>query len=137
MDGDNIKFKKSIENATVEIINRTTKRMEKACLLVEAEAKLNCPVDEGILRASINSEVRVNEKAIVGYIGSNIDYAPYVHEGTGIYARNGKGRKTPWVWIGYSKKWRGRHYTRGQKPKPFLTNALQDNKGKINKILKG
>lgn len=133
---DYIKFEKSIENATLTIVSRMARNIEKACLLVEGEAKRKCPVDEGYLRASITSGVKVSGGDIIGYIGSPVEYAPYVHEGTGIYARNGQGRKTPWAWYGGSKKWKGKHFTKGQKPKPFLTNALFENKSRIEKILK-
>lgn len=134
---DNIVFAKSMENATLKIVENTSRNIQKACLLVEAEAKRKCPVDEGYLRASIFSGVKVTGSNIIGYVGSNLHYAPYVHEGTGIYAINGKGRKTPWVWYGGSKKWKGRHYTVGQKPKPFLREALEENREKIIKIVKG
>ena len=60
--------------------------------MVEAQAKVNCPVDDGQLRQSIGSEVKGN----IGAIGTNVEYAPYVHQGTGIYAVNGDGRKTRW-----------------------------------------
>lgn len=67
--------------------------MEKACVIVEGQAKENCPVDDGQLRQSITHEVEKEDGQIVGYVGSNVEYAPYVHQGTGIYAKNGDGRK--------------------------------------------
>jgi phage gpG-like protein len=39
------------------------------------------PVDKGKLRASISVEMR-NEGGPVAYVGSNVEYAVYVHEGT-------------------------------------------------------
>ena len=130
-------FKKSLNEAKDLIIREVYFNVTKACLLVESEAKKECPFDEGRLRASITSQIEKTDKSIIGHIGSNVDYAPYVHFGTGIYAENGQGRKTPWLWIGDSTKWKGAHWTRGQKPKPFLRDALNNNKNRIEKILGG
>lgn len=132
---DNSDFIKSIEDVTLRIVLEEAKKMEKACLVVETDAKNNCPVDMGILRASITSEVEVTSDAIVGRIGSNEEYAPYVHEGTGIYAAGGNGRKTPWTYYARMGKYRGWHYTRGQKPHKFLFYAQIFNMDKIEKIL--
>jgi hypothetical protein len=65
----------------------------KACVLVEGRAKENAPAHYGDLRNSIASEWNEEE----GRVGTNLYYAPYVHQGTGIYAVNGDGRDTPWV----------------------------------------
>ena len=67
--------------------------LEKSCLLVETDAKKLCPVDDGQLRQSITSELINNNN---GAVGTNVEYAPYVHQGTGIYAVNGDGRKDRW-----------------------------------------
>ena len=68
--------------------------MKDACMAVERDAKLNAPVGKtGELRNSITSEWTAEE----GRIGTNLFYAPYVHQGTGIYAINGDGRQdVPW-----------------------------------------
>lgn len=136
---DNNEFVKSIENATLKIVLEASKNMEKACLLVEREAKKNCPVDQGILRASIQHDVNFNDAEIVGTVFSSLEYAPYVHQGTGIYAVNGDGRKTPWRVPEIKKgKYKGEGFwTRGQKANPFLDKAKLDNKDKILKILAG
>ncbi|MDC4242533.1 HK97 gp10 family phage protein [Clostridium tertium] len=134
---DNNEFVKSIDNATLKIVVEASKNMEKACLLVEREAKKNCPVDQGILRASIQHDVNFNDAEIVGTVFSSLEYAPYVHQGTGIYAVNGDGRKTPWKYEVKAGKYKGYHITKGQKPNPFLDKAKLDNKDKILKILAG
>lgn len=132
---DNSEFIKSIEDATVQIIMRERDKMEKACLVVETQAKQDCPVDLGILRASITSEVEVTEAGITGRIGSNEEYAPYVHNGTGIYAVSGDGRKTPWIYVVKAGKYKGGHFTVGQKPQPFLEHAKLSNMDRVLKIL--
>lgn len=108
--------------------------MTEACLLVEGDAKRDCPVDDGILRESITHSVQQEEGQYVGYIGTNIDYAPYVHQGTGIYAIEGNGRKeVPWVYKGKDGKF---HSTKGIKPKPFIYNAMEKNRSKIVEKMK-
>lgn len=42
----------------------------------EGYAKENCPVDTGRLRNSITNKVVKNEDAV--YVGTNVEYAPYV-----------------------------------------------------------
>ena len=66
--------------------------LNKACILVENQAKENCPVDTGELRMSITHYV----EGQTGIVGTNKHYAPYVEYGTGIHARDGNGRQTPW-----------------------------------------
>lgn len=132
---DNSDFVRSIENAKLQIIMEMSQKMDKACLIVEAEAKKNCPVDMGILRASITSESEVTDSEIVGRIGTNEEYAPYVHNGTGIYAKDGNGRKTPWGYTVYKGKHKGFHWTHGQRPQPFLENAKLSKKAAVERIL--
>lgn len=135
---DNSEFLRSMENATARMVLDMEKKVEKACLVVEAQAKQDCPVDLGILRASVTSETEVTGEEIIGRIGSNLEYAPYVHNGTGIYAVNGDGRKTPWSYTVKSGKHAGEKYwTRGQKPQPFLENAKLKKKDEVEKILGG
>lgn len=105
-----------------QCINRA---LTKSCLMVESQAKINCPVDDGQLRQSITSEV----KGFVGAIGTNVEYAPYVHQGTGVYAVNGDGRTdVPWCYQDAKGEW---HSTIGQQPNPFLERALDANREDI------
>lgn len=134
---DNSAFVKSMSKATTELIALTTTNMQLACMLVESDAKRGCPVDMGQLRASIKTDVDVSGTQIIGRIGSNLDYAPYVHQGTGIYAVDGNGRKTPWGYTVKAGKHKGFHWTVGQRPQPFLKNAVIKNKDNIPKILGG
>ncbi len=102
--------------------------MEKSLLIVERKAKQNCPVDDGTLRASITHIIDVKEDALIGKVGSNLEYAPYVHQGTGVHAINGDGREDPWSYQDAKGKW---HRTVGQKPQPFITDAIQEKKNDI------
>lgn len=110
--------------------------MEKALLLIESDSKKECPVDEARLRASITHDKESKEDQIVGRVGTNVEYAPYVHQGTGIYSIDGNGRKSPWVWEGESSKFKGKHFTKGQKPHPFIQTAIDKNKDKLGEVFK-
>lgn len=77
-----------LNNLSSEAIKRA---LTKSALLVEADAKMNCPVDTGLLRSSITHNV-YNDYAEVG---TNYSYAPYVEYGTGLFAEAGDGRQTP------------------------------------------
>ena len=76
-------------------------------------------VDTGRLRGSIAHQVDGDSVEI----GTNVDYAVYVHEGTGKYAIGGGTPKERWVYrdpltgefrIGYP-----------QKPRRFIKNAME------------
>lgn len=117
---------------------RTREGMEKVCLKVEADSKKNCPPSiTGNLRASITHKVVDEEDGeIAGYVGSNLDYAPYVHQGTGIYAIEGNGRKeVPWRYYDERKgEWQS---TEGMKPTPFIQMAIDENMDDIINYFKG
>lgn len=104
-----------------------SKALNKACLVVENEAKRLCPVDTGDLRSSITHEVHNN----VGIVGTNKEYAPYVEYGTGIFASEGNGRDTPWSYQDDEGNW---HTTVGQKPQPFLEPAVRIKKKLVIKV---
>ena len=95
--------------------------IEMACQKVENKAKDKCPVDDGPLKASIEHKVIPYKGE--GIVGTNEEYAVYVHEGTGIYAKNGNGRQTPWTYRTPDGKY---HYTKGQEANPFLQDALDE-----------
>lgn len=99
-----------------------------------------CPVNNGRLRASITQEVISEPAGPIGRVGTNVEYALFVHEGTGIYGPRG----APYTIVPRSKKalafvWKnaptrpngrgGRHVykrvtVKGTRPNPFLRNAL-------------
>jgi len=81
--------------------------MVKACLLVERDAKKNCPVDTGRLRSSITNRMEIEDKQLIGIVGTNVEYAPYQEFGTSKMAAH-----------------------------PFLFPALESNKERIKDLLK-
>jgi HK97 gp10 family phage protein len=92
---------------------------------VSSKARLLAPVDTSNLRNSISSKAE-QEKAV---IGTSSDYGIYVEKGTGIYAVDGDGRKTPWM---YRDPKTGKMVkTQGQHAQPFLRPAAENNKPQI------
>ncbi|MBY0755025.1 HK97 gp10 family phage protein [Clostridium sardiniense] len=116
-------FVNSCEKAKKLMGLQIMKNINKVCLVVEREAKKNCPVDQGPLRAAMGHDVNIVFSEVIGRVGNTMEYAPYVHQGTGIYAKDGKGRTTPWKYKAEGGKYDGWHKTVGQRPQPFLENA--------------
>ena len=118
-------FKGAIEEALL-------RALERMGLAAEGYAKENLTslkaVDTGNLRNSITYSVDPSEKCV--YIGSNVEYAPYVELGTGKYADG--GRQDPWVYQDTEGKW---HHTHGQRAKPYLKPAVADHKQTYRNIL--
>lgn len=130
-------FETSITNATIEIIQRLYNNMQRAGFVVEADAKKNVHGDQGQLGASMFTQTQMDSKSITTRVGNSSEYAPYYHQGTGLYALNGDGRKTPWCYYAAGGKYKGFHITRGQVPKQFLENAKISNKERIERIIRG
>lgn len=122
--GSNALYSKLSKIATIDL----TSALTEACMIVEKDAKKNCPVDDGQLRGSISSIVEDNQ----GIVGTNVEFAPYVELGTGLFAAKGNGRQTPWTYQDAKGEW---HTTIGQHPQPFLQPALDNNKREIRKII--
>lgn len=128
----------NIDNLIAEFPSRLANGVEQASIFIEGEAKDKCPTgDTGILRASFSHFVETDDgnMSATGYVGSNVGYAPFVHQGTGLYAKDGNGRKdVPWHWKDASGVW---HSTSGQKPQPFLQDAIDQNRNKLIIFFRG
>lgn len=120
-------LKQFVEKQLPELLE---KALEKACLIVENSAKQNCPVGDGQLRQSISHTVDKTK----GEVGTNVEYAPYVEIGTGIYSTEGNGRQTPWTYQDAKGEW---HTTRGMAAQPYLKPALDKNRSRIIDCFKG
>jgi hypothetical protein len=114
--------------------------MHELLFELQEKAKENCPPTWD-LRDTIMHLVDVKSNKIIGRVGTNQKHAPYVHEGTGIYASKGNGRQTPWavyVEIPYlDKEGKEQHFftTRGIKPTPFLREAFYEMRPNILKYM--
>jgi len=82
------------------------KAIYKGALMIEADAKRNCPVKSGKLRNSIAAKFYKNGGSPYATVGTDVEYAPYVEFGT-----------------------------RFQKPQPYLGPAFNANAGRIREMI--
>lgn len=127
---------KSLNIFAENLINEedAKRAMGKACALIERSAKELAPKDTGHLARSITSEVRAYEDTVEGRVFTPLEYAPYIEYGTGLWAENGNGRQTPWVY--YDEKHDKFIYTVGQHPQPFMRPALDENREVVLRLIK-
>lgn len=95
------------------------------------------PVDDGPLRASLRTKFEASTRTVKGWVYSDLEYALYVHEGTGIYGPKGqpikpkRGRYLVFEARNARTTPRGRgnlvfaRQVRGQRPQRFLLDALK------------
>ena len=132
--------------AQIENLDKLLKKLEslktvsveqavnEACILVENDAKRCCPVDTGELRMSITHKIEeTSENRTTGAVGTNLEYAPYVEFGTGVFSSLGNGRQDRWSYKDAKGEW---HSTIGQQPQPYLHPALDTNKTEIEELIK-
>lgn len=100
-------------------------------IMAQGYATEYCPKDTGNLSQSI--DYGLIEDNMEMQVGTNVEYAPYVELGTGIYAEDGNGRKTPWVYKDTEGKW---HRTSGMKAQPYLRPALEKHLSEYEDILR-
>ena len=93
---------------------------------VEAQAKRNTKVDTGKTKGSWEHKVDADKMEV--QIGSRYKNALWEELGTGIYALNGDGRKTKWVYRTEDGKF---HATVGKKPRRALYRAYESKKNAI------
>ena len=101
---------------------------------VLAEAKKTCPVHEGKLRSSLRMDVKYRGLVPYAVVGSPLDYAIWVHQGTGIYAGRGyiyPKRAKVLAWPARAGSYNVRNgmvfaaRVKGMKGRPWLANALR------------
>ena len=118
--------------------------------VVQAEAKLRAPANEGELRNSIKVRARIEGSRVIGEVFTNSDHGAYVELGTGPKGlANHSGislevsvsyRSTPWyvhedqINVGpYHFAKRGEFYKMyGQPAQPYLYPALKDNQERVS-----
>lgn len=130
------KFTDNTDKFLQELERKERKFAEQAGMFLETQAKKNITeftyqgknhpgyVDTGRARASISHTYTVSDDEIVIYTGSNVKYFVYLEAGTGIYASDGKGRKSPWY---YTDRNGNTYQTRGIRPSHSLQKAITDN----------
>ena len=103
------------------------RELETTARQVVNRAKVLAPVDTGRLRASIRIESRRTLTLRSVYtVGSDVDYAQMVHDGTKAHAIRARNKKALRFrmggrWVVVSAVWHP-----GTKPRPFLDQAVRD-----------
>lgn len=124
-----------IEDFTEEV----KKQLNKACLAAITETAIEVQnsamntvrVDTGETRGSYSYQV--DEGNLEAKVGSANENAVWEEFGTGQYAINGNGRKTPWVYVDRHGK---AHKTSGKRPSRPLYTATVKNKDTLIRALK-
>ena len=98
---------------------------------VLSQAVRNTKVASGKTKGSW--QLAVDEGSLTCHIGSNYDNAIWEEFGTGIYAVEGNGRKTPWVYVDEQGI---RHVTKGKRPRRMLFSAFNSKHGTIIDLAK-
>lgn len=115
---------KALSNALAkygdDILDEVKRIITNTAFLIKANAKSLAPSDDGNLRDSIETEL-LND-GLTAIVRVTASYAVYVEFGTGIYAVDGEGRKTPWTY--YSNKLGRFVTTEGMQPQPYWFPAI-------------
>lgn len=116
---------KTVEKFERKVIDRAKQIVTETAELIYNHAVINAPtamIDGGNLKNSI--EVEYRDEGLKAIITVGADYAVYVEYGTGIYAEEGGGRQTPWVY--YDEKLGRWVMTRGMRAQPFFNPAVEE-----------
>lgn len=133
---DTAAFEKSCDDSVKQMQELLLHNMEGTLDYLAEKAGSKVGVDSGALRADTKSlGAKIVGDEVHGAAGNTLEYALYHHQGTGIYAIDGNGRKTPWV---YEDTRTGKKiYTKGSKPNPYLKDTIEQEQGNIAKWLGG
>ncbi len=91
-------------------------------------------MDTGRLRASINTQLVIRNGRPVAVVGTNVFYARFVHDGTGLYGpRHRLIRPVRRKFLRFrpagSRRFVYVRSVKGMVPNPFLRNALRAARG--------
>ena len=129
-------FEKACDEADKLVLDILVQNMELTLDHVAEKAKEKVGVGTGALRADTRSlGVEIVGDEVHGAVGNSLEHAIYHHQGTGIYAVNGDGRKTPWSYD--DPKTGEKIWTKGSKPNPYLKDTIEQEQSAISKMLGG
>lgn len=120
-EDNRVKVKESLSEAVVAYLF-------EAGMELSSQTARNQRIDTGQTKGAWTYIVDEDAKEVV--IGNPLENAIWEEFGTGEYALNGDGRKTPWV---YTDRKGETHFTHGKKPNRALWNAFQTLKPKLIK----
>ena len=137
--------KKVGEDIVLRAVHNAAKKV------VQADAKRLAPGNNGELRNSIKTRVKMDGNKVIGEVYTNLHYAPYVEFGTGPKGQASHSGISPEVSVSYrSSPWYvhedqinvgpyhfqkiGEFYKMyGQPAQPYLYPALRDNQQRVSK----
>ena len=129
-------FEQACDNSVNKMQELLMQNMELTLDHIAEKAKEKVGVGTGALHADTRSlGVEIVGDEVHGAVGNSLEHAIYHHQGTGIYAEEGNGRKTPWVYE--NPKTGEKIYTRGSKPNPYLKDTIEQEQSTISKLLGG
>jgi len=114
----------------------------EAMTLPRNAARRHAPVRSGLLQSTITVTELAESSDKELHIGMGIfaedavNYPIYVEYGTGIYAENGQGRKTQWVYPCVTEGGLSFFTTSGMHPQPFIRPAWDEEKENAKNHLK-
>jgi len=107
---------------------RPAEGIKDACIIVTNEAKRRCPVHLGTLRQSIAYEVKRKRAEVIGVVGTDVEYAPFVEFGTRfIKVGTPSSPRTSWA----AKRATGA----ARETMPYLRSAIYAKRRRITKAL--
>lgn len=124
----NFKIQLNIDGVQEAIHNAAIAFLHEAAGELEAQVKRNTRVDTGQLKASWT--YTVDSSKMEAQVGSPLENAIWEEFGTGEFALEGNGRKTPWRYKDVKGNW---HYTTGKTPSRALHKAIESTKPRIKK----
>lgn len=133
----NITIKIEIEDHSPEVLAALQNAIDRALAAIgeEAEtyAKETITQSERVGTGNLLNNINHKEGDDFMAVGTNVKYAIWHEVGTGVYAADGKGRKSPWAFRDSKGNW---HYTKGVKPLHFLRNSIADHIDRYKKLLR-
>lgn len=143
------KFRKLSDVTQRDIVSKAVHHVAKT--IVQADAKRLAPGNNGELRNSIKTRVKMDGDKAIAEVYTNLHYAPYVEFGTGPKGQASHSGISPEVSVSYrSSPWYvhedqinvgpyhfqkiGEFYKMyGQPAQPYLYPALRDNQERVSK----
>lgn len=150
-----IKFEDATEKVKEKLYGVMVGWMYETMGELQSQTIKNSRTGDGQTKGSYQYRVIEKDDRVEGYLGSNLENAIWEEFGTGEYALNGKGRKSPWyipvdgykgkkrpsyngkVVIVYGKDGKRFYKTNGKKPNRPMQKAYNQKKaGKIRGLAK-
>ena len=125
-------FEIHLEDRSEEVLAALQNAIERALMAMGGTAVRHAArnldkqgaVDTGRLKGSLDYIVEIGDGESAMYVGTNVNYAPYIELGTGHYSLTGGGTpKESWVYKDKFGKW---HRAYPRPARPYLKPALAD-----------